>query len=138
MHSLSSNHSSDMMLTCLKTIPTNLPIEEKKSVFPANAVGSDSDLKKNLEKMVLNYQASGSEEDEEKNDEVSEGIENEDEEQEEGIGNSLKQNEIRNVWVQHYNVEIVIVLCLTKDLKDYPKLLFKTLQFITSKRHQFS
>ena len=88
--------------------------------------------------MVLNYQASGSEEDEEKNDEVSEGIENEDEEQEEGIGNSLKQNEIRNVWVQHYNVEIVIVLCLTKDLKDYPKLLFKTLQFITSKRHQFS
>ena len=44
--SLSKNHSSDMMLTCPETIPVNLPIEEKKSVFPANAEGSDSELKK--------------------------------------------------------------------------------------------
>ena len=45
--------------------------------------------------MVTNYQTSGSGEDEEEKEEVSEGIESEDGGQKEGIGNSLAQDEMR-------------------------------------------
>ena len=73
--------------------------------------------------MVINYKASGSEEGEGESTKSAKELRVKMKDKEE-IGNSLAQDEIRNVWVQHYNMEIVIVLCLTKDLKDYPKLLF--------------
>ena len=136
MHSLSSNHSSDLMLTCLLNYSNQSANWRKKSVFPANAEGSDSDLKKlsgDGYKLPNQWQLRGwgrKGGSQRRNWEWRWRTK-------EGIGNSLAQDEIRNVWIQHYNVEIALVLCLTKDLKDYLKLLFRHYSLLQEKGTNF-